>query len=213
MGDPDTVVISISRQIACGGRLIAQSTARRLDYKYVDRDILYEAARNLGVDAHDIFSMEEKSSSLFQNLLRSMSFGTPEAAYVVPSRRPVYDRDLFNAEAAVIRKLAWKHDAVILGRGGGQVLGDHPGLVKIFLHAPERYRIMRLMSTKNVDSETAGQEVRESDGNREKFMRDMTGIDWTDARNYNLSIDTSVAGFKAAEDMIIALVDARMRNL
>lgn len=87
----------------------------------------------------------------------------------------MYDRDLFNAEATIVRKLAEKHYAVILGRGGFHMLGDRPGLVKIFLHAPERDRILRLMSVRRVvDSEEARREVRESDGNREKFMRDMT---------------------------------------
>ena len=210
MGDAATVVIAISRQIACGGTFIAQSTARRLGFKYVDRDILYEAARNLGVDVRDLSGMEEKSSGFFDNLVRSFSFGTPESAYVVPSRRPVYDRDLYEAEAAIIRELAEKHDAVIVGRGGGHALGNHPGLVKIFLHAPKQDRTIRLMNVrKTTDGEKARREVEESDRNREKFMRDMTGIDWTDARNYHLSVDTSVVGFQAAEDMIVQLVHAR----
>lgn len=214
MGDASTVVIAISRQIACGGTFIAQSTAKRLGCKYVDRDVLYEAARNLGVDVRDLDGREEKSSGILENMLRSFSFGTPESAYVVPTMRPVYDGDLFKTEAAIIREISEQHDAVILGRGGGYVLRDHPGLVNVFLHAPERYRAIRLMNVRKIeDSKKAEREVKESDGNREKFMHDMTGIDWTDTRNYHLSIDTSSAGFQAAEDMIVRLVDARRHNL
>ena len=214
MGDVDTVVIAISRQIACGGALIAESTARRLGYRYVDRDVLYEAARDLDVEVDELSGMEEKSSGFFENLLRSFSYGPPEATYVVPSRRRVYDRDLFDAEAAIIKRLAENQDAVILGRGGGLVLQDHPGLVKVFLHAPERARIMRLMRNgKCMDSEKARQAVKESDGNREKFLRSMTGVDWTDTRNYHLSIDTSLTGIQGAEDLIIRLVNEKRRNL
>lgn len=214
MVDTKTVIIAISRQIACGGTLIALSAAKKLGFKYVDRDILYEAARNLGVDVGDLSGMEEKSSGFFETLVRSFSFGTPESTYAIPTKRPVYDGDLFNAESAVIRKIAYEHDAVILGRGGSQLLGDHPGLVKIFLHAPVRERLKRLMNVrKSADCKRTMQEIEESDGNRGKFMRDMTGIDWTDARNYHLGIDTSMVGFQAAEDMIVELAKARSRSL
>jgi len=214
MVNTKTVIIAISRQIACGGSYIAQSTARRLGFKYVNRDVLYEAALNLGVDVRELSGMEEKSSGFLETLVRFFSFGTPESTYAIPTKRPVYDGDLFNAESAVIRKVAYEHDAVILGRGGSQLLGDHPGLVKIFLHAPVRERLKRLMNArKSEDSKRIMQEIEESDENREKFMRDMTGIDWTDARNYHLSIDTSVVGFQAAEDMIVELAEARSRSI
>lgn len=214
MGEKGTVVVAVSRQIASGGAQLAQSVARRLRCKYVDRDVLCEAARNLGVDVRDLSGREEKSSGLLENLCRSFSFGTPESAYVVPLRRPVYDRDLFNAETAVIRRLATEHDSVILGRAGGHVLGNHPGLVKVFVHAPRRDRITRLMDVRRIaDRDTAEREIEESDENRERFVRDMTGADWTDARNYHLCIDTSAAGFPATEEMILRIVEVRKHSL
>ena len=34
----------------------------------------------------------------------------------------------------------------------------------------------------------------ESDRRRGKFIKDMTGVEWTDARNYHLTIDPSAVG-------------------
>jgi cytidylate kinase len=198
------VIIAISRQIACGGTFIAKSVAKRLGYQYVDRDVLYEAARNLGADVRDLAGMEERSSDFWEDLFRAFSFGSPDSSYTAPSRRPVYCKDLFNAEASIILKLAQSHNAVIVGRGAGQVLADHPGLLSIFLHAPEHIRITRLTEVLH-DREQATQTVRESDENRKKFMHDMTGINWTDATNYHLSIDTSKVGLEAAANMILKI--------
>lgn len=204
MTTTNTVIIAISRQISSGGTFIAKSVARKLGYQYVDRDVLYKAAQNLGVDVHDLAGMEERSSDFWEDLFRAFSFGSPESPFSAPSRRPVYCADLFNAEAAIIRKLADGHNAVIVGRGAGQVLADHPGLLSIFLHAPEHVRISRLTEVLH-DKEQATQTVRESDENRKKFIHDMTGTNWTDATNYHLSIDTSKVGLDGAVNMILKM--------
>lgn len=211
MEDTTTVIIAISRQISCGGTCIAKSVAKKLGYRYVDRNVLYEAARNLGTDVRDLAGMEERSSDFWEDLFRAFSFGSPDSPYPVPSRRPVYCKDLFNAESSIIRKLAKSHNAVIVGRGAGQVLADHPGLLSVFLHAPEHDRIARLTDILH-DGEAAARTVRESDENRKKFMQDMTGINWTDARNYHLCIDTSKVGLEAATTMLLQTVLTEMQK-
>jgi cytidylate kinase len=209
MKDAGTQVIAISRQISCGGTFIAKSVANRLGYQYVDRDVLYEAAKNLGTDVRDLAGMEERSSDFWEDLFRAFSFGTPESPYPVPSRRPVYCRDLFNAESSIIRRVAASHNTVILGRGAGQILAGHPGLLNLFLHAPEQERVARLTDVLH-DAEAAAQTVKDSDANRRKFMHDMVGVDWTDARNYHLCIDTSATDFQSVADMILHLAGKRL---
>jgi cytidylate kinase len=44
------MVITISRQMASGGVYIGRRVARRLGYKYIDREILEKAAEQLGAD-------------------------------------------------------------------------------------------------------------------------------------------------------------------
>src|SRR5512138_1272167 len=51
-----TVVLAISRQLGSGGSYIGQGVAHRLGLKYIDREILQEAARLL--DAEDLSSLE-----------------------------------------------------------------------------------------------------------------------------------------------------------
>ena len=81
-------VITISRQLASGGAYIGHLIARKLGYKYVEREVLYAAARELGVDIKDISGQDEKKSGFLESMLKSFVFGTPEATYVPNVRSP-----------------------------------------------------------------------------------------------------------------------------
>jgi hypothetical protein len=52
----------------------------------------------------------------------------------------------------------------------------------------------------------AGKRVDESDRTRAKFIRDMVGTEWSDARNYHLSVDSSIAGLSEILPMVIGFV-------
>ena len=122
MTNDQRTVITISRQLASGGAYIGHLVARKLGCQYVEREVLYTAAQDLGVDIKDIASQDEKKSGFVESIIKSFVVGTPEAPYVPPSRRPVYDEELFNAECRIIRQIAESHDAVIVGHAGFSVL-------------------------------------------------------------------------------------------
>ena len=51
--------------------------------------------------------------------------------------------------------------------------------------------------------------IRSTDDSRAKYLRAITGGDWGDARQYNISLDTSILGFELAEEIVISAVHAR----
>jgi cytidylate kinase len=205
MTTENKMVITISRQLASGGAYIGHLVARKLDYKYVEREVLHAAALQLGVDIKDISAQDEKKSSFLESMLKSFLFGTPEAAYVPPSRKPVYDEELFTAECRIIRQIAERHNTVIVGHAGFAVLGDRPNVFNVYIHAPKDFRIARLIKFHDMSEEQAVAEIEESDHRREKYLRTRTERDWHDARNFHLCLDARATGFEAAADTIIAL--------
>jgi len=48
--------------------------------------------------------------------------------------------------------------------------------------------------------------VKESDEMRERYFAEMTGHEWTCARNYHLSINTSLQPLDDVAEMIIKLI-------
>lgn len=210
----EKVLITISRQMGSGGAYLGRRVANRLGFRYVDRDILKEATAHLGESEENIAFREEKVSGFVEKLLQGFIYGSPETAYIPPSIRPVYDMDLFNAEARIIENIAGRHDAVIVGRAGFHVLRNRRGLASIFLHAPEDFRLKRVAEGYHIASPgEASVLIRQSDDQRSRFIKKVAGVDWTDARCYRLCINTAAAGLAAAEDMIVRLAEEVRKGL
>jgi cytidylate kinase len=201
---PKKITITISRQIGSGGTYVGQEVAKRLGFRYMDREIVRQVADHLKEDEGLLADRQERISSFWENLLRSCSVCTPETGYAPPPLRPLMDGELFAAEALIIRKIAERCSTVIVGRGAFHILADLPGLVNVFLHASPEFRIRRVMDIFNIaDAGRAEALVAGSDRHRKRFIRTIAGAEWTDALNYHLSIDTGVIGFSDACEMIL----------
>ncbi len=198
--------IAISRQIGSGGTYIGYLAAKRLGFQYVDREILREAARQLEVDVGALEGLDQRSSSLVEQLIRAFTFGTPDARNA-PLRKPIYEKDLFAVECRIMNEIAQRYNAVIVGRAGFYALRNQPRVIKVFVHAPMEFRVRRLMKVQGLTDDREAQTlVEETDRRRAKFIKDMTGVDWYDTRNYHLCIDASVIDFDASVAMITGLV-------
>ena len=86
------------------------------------------------------------------------------------------------------------------------MLPRHRGMFSVFCHAPKTFRVKRLMNIYNdLTDERARTLIAESDRTREIYFNEMTGHDWMCARNYNLSIDTSLQPLEDIAELIIKL--------
>ena len=212
MDRPTTIVLTISRQFASGGSFIGQAVAQRLGLRYTDRDILARAATESGIDEANLEHTEERAGGFWTVAFRQFSLGTAEAPYIAPPVPSLYERDLFSLESRIIREIASRFDAVIVGRGGFHVLADHPGLVSVRLHAPLEWRVRRAMAVYGLESERAATEViRRSDQQRAKFVRTFTGKDWNDATAHHVCLDTGALGLELATELVAKLVGDRMK--
>jgi CMP/dCMP kinase len=206
------LVITISRLLCSGGAYLGQQLARRLDYRYVDREILEQASAKLGTEEESLLGREERRSGFWEKLLWTFSVSTPEVGYVPPPLRVVYDKELLETEAGIIREIATRSNAVIMGRGGAHILQGRPNLVRVFVHAPGEFRLQRVMELYGMTADGARETMEESDRERAKFVRSTFGVYFGDARLYDLCIDTAATGFTLAEEMVIQLVEECRRR-
>jgi Cytidylate kinase len=210
MMEKSPITITISRQMGSGGSYIGYSVAKELGFKYIDREILRQAAERLGTDTGALEYLDERSASLLETIMKGFSFGLPEISLPLPQRRPLDHRELFAVECKIMNEIAERYSAVIVGRGGFNALKNRPEVIRVFIHAPLEFRIERIMKAHNLkDKKEVQARVKESDHIRAKFIRDMAGVDWRDARNYNLCIDSSAVDFPTAIGMIIKLAEKK----
>ena len=203
---PATVVITIARQLGSGGSYIGQLVASRLGYVCIDRQILQQAAKELGVEEAVIEGREGRLQSFWEKLISVFTLGTPDGLYTPPPPRWVPDEQLAEIERRLITELTVKGPCVVLGRGAFHLLRGRLRLLNIMVHAPQRFRVERVMSLYHARSNAeAIQMIARSDQDRCRYIRAFTGLDWFDARNYHLTIDTAKVDFATAEEMIVSI--------
>ena len=205
--------VTLGRQLGCGGSYLGQCVADALGIRCLDREIISKAAAHLQVDEADLTHREERGVSFWERMLRGITASPPEALYQGPVTLSVTDRDLLAAETRVMAEIAAQEDVVIVGRLAAFVLPPHPGLVRIFLHAPEPFRIRRLIENGAAATDAEARTlILRSDETRRQYISQMIGREEYDARAYHLSLDTSVLTLSDTADLLTDFVRRRAAN-
>ncbi len=207
------LVITLSRQLGSGGSYLGYLIAKELGCLYVDREILRRAAERLHTDPRALEDLDEKAPGWWEKITQGFSFGIPALALPYPSRIPFDFKELFALEGKIMQEIADRFRAVIVGRGGFYHLKDRPEVIRIFIHAPFEWRVERFMKAQNsTDRKEASARVKESDQNRARILKEAAGVDWTDARNYHLCLDSSLMDFPQLAHLVIEMVKERERG-
>src|ERR1044072_7096426 len=198
--------ITISRQMGSGGSYVGQLIAKRLGLKYIDREVLHLAAEEFGCDEETITPRSERVTSFWGRVLGGLSFGAPAVAWNPPPLGNFSDRELFEKQIQMLKRIASQEDCVVVGWAGVFMLPRHRGMFSVFCHAPKNFRVKRLLNIyQDLTEEKARALITESDRTREIYFNEMTGHDWSCASNYNLSIDTSLQSLEEIAELIVSL--------
>jgi CMP/dCMP kinase len=207
MPDPSQT-IAISRQLGSGGTLIGREVAARLGMRYIDRELLRHAAEFL--QAEDERAEDGASGAWWSRLGAAMSMASAGFGHATPALQTIYEGELLGIEERLLGELAGNDRAVIVGCGAAQTLKGRPRVLSVFLHAPAAGRAARVQQVHRLsDARAAERAVRESDRNRARFIRQLTGVAWTDAGGYDLAVDTSTMSLEASITLIVQAAAAR----
>ena len=206
MNREEQFVITISRQFGTGGHEIGAELARRLVVKLLDKQILNEVARRNHVVEEAMEKIESRNplwrddfTNFYQNYMSKAEYDGQEHDQT--------SRDLFKAQADAIRKIASEESCVIVGRCGFHIFENHPNCLKIFIHSTEDCRKRRIAEKYGLDLRDAAAMVVDNDYSRELYTKTFTGKDWTDARNYDISIDVRKFGINGAVDFLMKCIE------
>ena len=202
MNREEQFVITISRQFGTGGHEIGAGLARRLQVKLLDKQILNEVAKRNRVVEEAMEKIETRNplwrddfTNFYQTYMSKVEYDGAEHDQT--------SHELFDAQAEAIRKIASKESCIIVGRCGFHIFADHPNSLKIFIHSSEDCRKRRIAEKYGLDMRDAAAMVVDNDYSRELYTKTFTGKDWTDARNYDISIDVRKFGINGAVDFLM----------
>ena len=120
----------------------------------------------------------------------------------------VSDHNLFNYQAKIIRELADKESCVIIGRAADYVLKDYDNVVSVFVHASKDYCVRQAIERSAYTGKDVEKFVERTDKYRSDFYRYYTGQEWTDARNYDLCLNSERLGFEGTMEAIEEYIKA-----
>jgi cytidylate kinase len=187
-------LVTVSASYGSGGSEVAPALAERLGVPFVDRVVSPEMAQRLAQDENE---------GLFWRLIRSISPAGGLTAGSIHAERELHDRltDRESLEAA-LRDVAAEGDAVILGRAGALALRDDPRALHVRLDGPREARVFRAMEIQGIDEPTARHRLTDTDRARERFVRDIYGLDPSDPGLYALVLDGTAFDTAACVDLI-----------
>lgn len=112
------------------------------------------------------------------------------------------DRNLFNYQAKIIKQLADREPAVIVGRCADYILRDRKDVLKVFIYSDMETAVKNIVDLYGVSEKEAVKIIEKTDKERSDYYRHYTGRDWTNAKNYNLCLDTSDMSYDKCVDII-----------
>jgi cytidylate kinase len=200
-------VITIRGSLGSGAPEVGKNIAKRLQYDYVDREIIAEVAGRLERGEQEVAAKEMPPSGVLGRIAEALgsSFalaGDISGAYLSVSEIPLDDIRYLKALESVVQKLAQRGALVILGRGSQFILKDDPGAFHVLVVAPKERRIRRVMEALNVDQEAAEGEISHMDNTLHEFTKRYFRAELEDPLHYDLVINTGHLSLEVAASIV-----------
>lgn len=207
-------VITISRQFGAAGIAVGKQLAERFDAEFLDKAIIAQVAVRSGIPEPEIESYDERMPSFWQRVTSALASSSPEpllidVPYLEQMPAGTMQERLTAITRAVIEEAAERGNAVIIGRGGAWILGKRPDVLHVQLHASMEARVRYLMARVEElppDAQPEEKSLRDLcnsvDAARHEYVKRLYGVDWLDARSYDLAIDVGRLGIDKTTDLI-----------
>jgi cytidylate kinase len=178
-------IVAISRELGSGGNAIAAAVAKALNFEYVEREILLQAARVHEVPEEKIADVDERRLSLWER------FDEEKRRYLIFIEAAYY-------------AFAEQGNVVTAGRGGPFFLRDVSHALKVRIMAPFEVRVRRVMEQEKVDHKAAAAKVRNYDRELSGRIDYLFGLDWTLPENYDMVINTGNDAWEFYTDLLVS---------
>ena len=204
------LIITIGREYGSGGREIGKALAEKLGISFYDKQIISLTAEKSGLSPEFITNNEQRVRSGFmQNLAASAAY---QSGFFSSQYLPLSET-IFISQAQVVRDIAARERAVIVGRCADYILSGRKNTVNIFIHAPIEDRVRRIMALYQLSEADAMKAIATSDKERGNHYFRYTDRKWGKAQNYDLSVNSSLLGIDGTVEMLADIAGIEDRIL
>jgi cytidylate kinase len=223
-------VITISRQLGSGAVYVAHQLAKKLNLRYIDKELIAKVAQLANVTPDKIEHFDQDEFDQMKTIFSQMPFPIPGTGimypfiavgymepYWFPSTIGEYDgiddRKYLQITQTVIRNFAEEGNVIIMGRGGCILLHDFPQTVHLRIVAPLDKRIeWAIQEEPNIDKTKAKEIIEKKDKARAEYLNHFYNANWDNSLYYHLIINTGQVALDDAVETITALVGLTGKN-
>ena len=152
------------------------------------------AAKEIGFPAEIIADREQRlTNSLLYNFAMGTLYGLSYPKEPKLSELPLTEQ-IYVAQKKAIEEAAKRGSCVFIGRCADYVLRDMDNVVKIYLYAPIRDCMRRVIRLYELNPEDAKSLIHSMNKTRGNYYQHNTGLNWSEAVHYDICLNT--AGLK-----------------
>jgi cytidylate kinase len=176
-------VITISRLVGSKGTSIAQKVAERMNYDYVDTEIIEKIMDQYGeIGFKDVFDTKPSFWDKYTGITKDML-------------------DFFKR---VILSIAKSGNVVLIGRGSFVSLGKYADVLDVMIYAPIEDRIKAIMEIRGItDPKKAQDYIIQKEQIRQYFIEQTFNVKWNKIDNFDLSFNTGKLKQEFVVDAIV----------
>ena len=202
------VIITIGREYGSGGREIGKALSEKLGISFYDKQIISLDAEKSGLSPEFITNNEQRVRSGFmQNLAASAAH---QSGFFSSQYLPLSET-IFISQAQVVRDIAARERAVIVGRCADYILSGRKNTVNIFIHAPIEDRVRRIMALYQLSEADAMKAIATSDKERGNHYFRYTDRKWGKAQNYDLCVNSALMGVDRTAELLVSFAGIEAR--
>ena len=199
-------VISISRHFGSGGKTLGEMVAKKLNYTFVDNEVIQMVSIEAKVSAASIDSHEMDTSGIFK---RFVSRVTPKGlrSLILSIDEELIEEEIYvDLLEKIIREIADEGNAVIMGRGSQYILKDYDDAYRILMVANRADRVKFMEEKYNLTHREAAKAVNMDDLRRANLYRRFGKTDYDNYNLYHLVLNMSKLDMDKACELVCELV-------
>ena len=192
-------VITISRTMGSGARVVAELLARELGWSFWGKEVIDAIAEDADVSRSLVEDQDEKRVSEFEALARAVIGDFAMSGFM-------YEKHLARTVAAI----GAKGCAIILGRGAQFLL---PDALHVHIDASFDHRVANMMKFESYNRADAEAKLRASDKERQRFVEAMFGKEKVNAFHNDVSIWMDRMSIEGAAAIIKTALEAHCKHM
>jgi cytidylate kinase len=194
--------VCISHATGAGGAAVGRAVAERLGFRYVDDEVIAEAAEWAELDPA-LVADAERRKPFVSRLLGQMAEGSPPQRLATGgwARTAPTDADLRVLITDVLRSFADGGSVVIVSHAASFALAGRD-VLRVFVTASDQTRARRVAEATGTAEGDGAKQVRKEDGARADYLKRFYAVDRELPTHFDIVVNTDVLTPEKAADVI-----------